>query len=64
MNGGTVGGLTSERLQEYVVDSNAAISFRLIRAGEDVSEATREDNAGERQGDFPPEMTHQIYGEK
>ncbi len=56
-----------ERLREYVADSNEALSFRLVRSAgaagrDDLDEVTAEE-AG-REGDFPPEMTHQIYGEK
>ncbi len=61
MNGGCAG-LVSDRLQEFVADANEALRFRLVRSGDDVQEATREDQ--DREGDFAPEMTHQIYGEK
>ena len=43
-------------LQAFVIDSNEALKFRLVR--------TEEDRDPDNDVDFQPEMTHQIYGEK
>jgi hypothetical protein len=43
-------------LQAFVVDSNDALKFRLIRGEEDLD--------SEVELDFEPAMSHQIYGEK
>ena len=43
-------------LEAFVVDSNEALKFRLIRSESDLDP--------ELEVDFPPEMSHQIYGDK
>lgn len=43
-------------LEAFVADSNDVLKFRLIRSESDLDPAA--------DGDFPPEMSHQIFGEK
>ena len=54
----SIGGSSSAMgaLQPFVVESNEALKFRLIRSEEDLDP--------EAELDFEPEMSHQIYGEK
>ena len=42
-------------LENFVVDSNEAIKFKLLKTAKDMENAEIE---------FEPAMTHQIYGEK
>ena len=44
-------------LEAYVIDSNEALRFRLLRTPQDLE-------ASDSEADFEPGMTHQIYGEK
>lgn len=73
----------TDQLAAFVTDSNSCLRFRLIRTGQDLKKAIKEDkaNADKKRGSededdedntassdmswsmFPPEMTHQIYGE-
>jgi len=41
-------------LQEYVVDANESLNFRLVRKAQDIENSDQ---------DFPPSMTHQVYGD-
>jgi hypothetical protein len=43
-------------LQAFVIDSNEALKFRLVRSEDDLNP--------EAEVDFQPEMSHQIFGEK
>jgi hypothetical protein len=54
----SIGGSSSAMgaLQAFVIDSNEALRFRLIRGEEDLDP--------EAELDFEPSMSHQIYGEK
>ena len=45
-------------LEEYVIDSNEALRFRLLKTPQDL-EVEDSDEI-----DFEPGMSHQIYGEK
>lgn len=56
-DGMSIGGSSSSMgaLQAFVVDSNDALKFRLIRGEEDLD--------SEVELDFEPAMSHQIYGE-
>ena len=51
------GGLTMGGLEAYVIDSNEALKFRLLKTQQDLEVA----DSG---CDFEPLMSHQIYGEK
>ena len=51
------GGLTMGGLEAYVIDSNEALRFRLLRTPQDLEVADSD-------RDFEPFMSHQIYGEK
>jgi len=42
-------------LQSFIIDSNEALDFKLVRTSKDI-----EDEAAT----FKPEMSHQIFGEK
>ena len=44
-------------LEAFVIDSNEALKFRLLKRPSDVDTPESDD-------DFEPEMTHQIYGDK
>jgi len=56
-DGLTIGaGLTMGGLEAYVIDSNEALRFRLLRTPQDLE-------ASDSEADFEPGMTHQIYGE-
>ena len=44
-------------LEAFVIDSNEALRFRLLKSPQDVESA-------ESEQDFEPSMTHQIYGDK
>ena len=44
-------------LEAFVIDSNEALRFRLLKTPQDLDASDSED-------DFEPAMTHQIYGDK
>ena len=51
------GGLTMGGLEAFVIDSNEALRFRLLKTPQDLE-------VSESDSDFEPFMSHQIYGEK
>ena len=53
----TIGGPSMGGLEAFVIDSNEALRFRLLKTPQDLDASDSED-------DFEPAMTHQIYGDK
>ena len=48
-------------LEEFVADANKALRFQLVRDEKAISQEIGTPDENNRT--FPPEMTHQIYGE-
>ena len=53
----TIGGSTMDGMEAFVIDSNDALKFRLLKNASDADIADPDD-------EFEPVMSHQIYGEK
>ena len=51
----SIAGSSMGGLENFVVDSNEAIKFKLLKTAKEMENADIE---------FEPAMTHQIYGEK
>ncbi|KAG7164502.1 Histone acetyltransferase type B catalytic subunit-like 1, partial [Homarus americanus] len=49
-----VSGIAKSSLQYYVIDSNEALEFKLVRSPADIDD---------EESTFKPDMSHQVYGD-